>query len=84
MIEVFKTNVTDPDHAKMLIDLIRATFRGYNANFDLEDCDKILRVTSSRGFVQVSRLLGLVRNSGFEADVLSDEQPVDDVFQLLK
>ena len=49
MVEVFKTNVKDPHHAAMLIDCIHKSFDGYNANFDLEDCDKILRVKSASG-----------------------------------
>lgn len=84
MVEVFKTNVKDPDHAKMLVGLIHTTFVDYSANFDLEDCDKILRVTSSRGFLEVSTLLRIVKSFGFEAEVLSDEQPVNDAFQVLK
>ena len=46
MIEVFKTNVNKPAQAEQLVQLIQQTFAGYNANFDLEDCDRILRIKS--------------------------------------
>ena len=81
IIEVFKTNVRYPDHAKMLIDQIHETFIDYTANFDLEDCDKILRVESSKGFIQVPRLISLFKKFGFDAEVLSDDIPVNEVLQ---
>lgn len=75
MVEVFRTNVKDPDHAKMLVDQIHAMFRAYTANFDLEDCDKILRVVSSDRFIQTSLLMDLLNNHGFHAEVLPDDLP---------
>jgi hypothetical protein len=73
MIEVFKTNVTNQDHANRLIDQIHNTYRDYKANFDLEDCDRILRVKCMTGSVQPSLLIGLLKDSGFRAEVLPDE-----------
>lgn len=70
MIEVFKTNVKDRDHANMLVDQIHKTFGDYNANFDLEDCDKILRVKCATGSVQPSLLINLLEDHGFSAEVL--------------
>lgn len=49
MIEVFRTNVQDPNHAIMLVSQINKTFDGYVANFDLEDCDNVLRVKFQAG-----------------------------------
>ena len=72
MVEVFKTDVTSQDHADRLIDEIHHTCRGYKANFDLEDCDRILRVKSFSGKVQASLLIDLLKDSGFSAEVLPD------------
>ena len=47
MIEVFKTNVRARSHANMLVGQIHKVFNGYEANFDLDDCDKVLRIESS-------------------------------------
>jgi hypothetical protein len=52
MIEVFKTDVPDREKAKRLIEEIHKTFAGYKANFDLDDCDKVLRVVSSAGDIE--------------------------------
>jgi hypothetical protein len=77
MIEVFKTNVSDRPHAIRVIELIQRNFIGYKANFDLEDCDKILRVKSTVGPVQSSLLIDLLRAQGYAAEVLTDELPVE-------
>lgn len=70
MIEVFKTNVTDREVANMLLDQIHLTFIGYHANFDLEDCDKILRVCFDSGAVQPSLIISLLKYFKYDAEVL--------------
>jgi hypothetical protein len=76
MIEVFKTNVENHDQAIMLLDRIHQAFADYKANFDLQDCDKILRVKSS-AHVQADCLINVLKDFGFHAEVLPDErQPV--------
>ena len=72
MVEVFKTDVRDRDQANSLIDRIHKTFINYKANFDLEDCDRILRVQSSAGSVRVTLLIELSRDLGINAEVLPD------------
>ena len=71
MIEVFKTNVRQAAHAKMVIHEIHHKFKEFQANFDLEDCDHILRVKSS-SVIQSSSLVGLLAGLGFFAEVLPD------------
>ncbi len=75
MVEVFKTNVSDTHHANMLVEQIHKTFAGYKANFDLEDCDNILRVVSTKGLIQPSVVINLLENYGFTAEVLPDDCP---------
>jgi hypothetical protein len=75
MVEVFKTDVKDRDHADMLVDEIHKTFCDYTANFDLDDCDRILRVKSTAGNIQASSLIGLLNDCGFHAEVLPDDSP---------
>ena len=75
MVEVFKTNVNDRRHADRLIDQIHIAFSDYKANFDLEDCDRILRVKSASGSIQPSLLIGLLKHLGFHAEVLTDDNP---------
>ena len=73
-VEVFKTNVLRPDDAKTLVDEIHASFRCCMANFDLEDCDRILRIASQVP-IEIPALIGLLNDRGFEAEVLSDDIP---------
>jgi hypothetical protein len=72
MVEVFKTNVHEQRHATMLLDSIHAKFAEYAANFDLEDCDRILRVKCA-GHIPPQDLISLLYDHGFEASVLPDE-----------
>jgi hypothetical protein len=73
MVEVFKTNVADDNTADHLVDQIHRKFDGYHANFDLEDCDLILRVENFSGDVEAFQITDLVKENGFEAEILVDE-----------
>lgn len=75
MIEVFKTNVENYDQAIILLDHIHQTFADYKANFDLQDCDNILRV-KSRSFVEADCLINFLKDFGIHAEVLPDDQQV--------
>ena len=75
MIEVFKTDVDDSKYADILVEHIQRIFYGYQANFDLQDCDKILRVKSVTGIVNSDHLIKMLNRFGFYAEVLQDEYP---------
>ena len=75
MIEVFKTNVDQQQHANMLTEQIHAFFSGYRANFDLWDCDRVLRVKSGAGQVEPSLVIALLQKFGFHAEILPDILP---------
>jgi hypothetical protein len=70
MVEVFKTNVDDPTCASWLVALIHKKLPAYRANFDLEDCDRILRVKSNTTSVCAATLILILKELGFEAEVL--------------
>ena len=72
MVEVFKTNITDRRLAIFLVAEIRKRFSEYTANFDLEDCDRILRVKSS-GTIEPSGVINLLINFGCCADILTGD-----------
>lgn len=73
-VQVFKTNVETVEQAERLIRLITETFPEYTVNFDLDDCDRILRVQAS-GIIRESSLLTLLHTTGFDAAILADEIP---------
>lgn len=75
MVEVFKTNVDNDDQASLLIARIHETFADYTAGFDLDDCDRILRVKSSTGSIQPLAVIRLLKKFGFDAEVLPDDKP---------
>ena len=75
MVEVFKTNVKVYRHATLLVREIMQCFDAYEANFDLEDCDKILRVQCTEGYIQPEPLIDLLKDFGFHAEVLREHEP---------
>jgi len=75
IIEVFKTNVTEQQEATLLLHHIHKNFINYSANFDLEDCDNILRIKSKSGWIEPSFVIKLLNQFGFDAEVLPDELP---------
>lgn len=70
-VEVFKTNVADPERAKWIVDQIERNFTNCKVNFDLDDCDRILRV-AFEGKIQSDQLIDLLKTVGCTAEVLPD------------
>lgn len=75
MVEVFITDVKGQREAQILLERIHVAFTGYKANFDLEDCDRILRVLSATGCVESRRIIRLLKDLGCHAEVLPDIIP---------
>jgi len=72
MIEVLKTDVRDPEDANKLILEIDSSFPGCTANFDLTDCDRILRIKHPPT-VDPVLFIELLGRFGYQAEVLSDK-----------
>ena len=68
MIEVFKTDVHEAEVAEKLLTMLQLHFPESRINFDLEDCDKILRVAG--GNFNAGRVAALVNAHGFECLML--------------
>jgi len=79
MIEVFKTNVQEQKHAAAIVNEIHEQLNNCHANFDLQDCDNILRVKSASGEVPVTMLFEIVNKYGYRAEVLPEDVPVMDL-----
>ena len=69
MVEIFKTNVKRIDEAKRLIRRIEQHFPNYKTNFDLSDCDKILRVQGEN--ILVKELTEFLILSKLRVEILS-------------
>ncbi len=70
-IEVFKTNVVKKREAKQLVEEMATRFPEYRINFDLEDCDKILRVENRKGKVKTTFIINLLKSRHIECEVLN-------------
>jgi len=68
MVEVFKTNVQKKTQSKMLLCILSEAFPSFRINFDLSDCDKVLRVEGDD--IEAVRIMILVKESGFSCEVL--------------
>lgn len=75
IVEVFRTNVATPLEASALIDLVQHTFPRYMATFDLEDCDRILRIATTDQPIRTAALISLLKNAGVHIEILPDEIP---------
>ena len=72
MIEVFITNVVEKSEADLLVEQIENSFSDYKANFDLEDCDRILRIKSGSGEVDAARVINYLSLFGYTISKLPD------------
>lgn len=73
MVEVFKTNVIDAVAAQKIIDQIHENFTHYQANFALDDCDKILRINCLDACISPTEIIDIVAAHGFIATILVDD-----------
>ena len=72
MVEIFKTNVQHRSQANGIITLIQAQFTDYQATFDLEDCDCVLRISTVSEPVSAEHIIQIIAAFGFHAELLQD------------
>jgi hypothetical protein len=70
IIEVFKTNVNSIEDAHDLVALIHCNFLEVKANFDLNDCDRILRVEAC--IEVIGSIPDFMKENGYECFALPD------------
>jgi len=68
MVQIFRTNIQEVDVANEMIQKLLQHFPTYLINFDLEDCDNILRVKGSN--ISLEKIISLLHKNGYECDVL--------------
>ncbi len=69
MVEVFKTNIEEHLQAENVISLLAVSFPECKINFDLEDCDKILRLEGTA--FSSEEIIGLLKAKGFNCEPLN-------------
>jgi hypothetical protein len=72
MIAVFKTNVAKTSKAKIIVNKLQEIFPDALVNFDLQDCDRILRVESAMMEFEIHQVLGLMEQEGLFCEMLND------------
>lgn len=73
MIEVLRTNVQSEITARYLVGIIQSQYPDQRVNFDLNDCDRILRIQSA--CPRLEAIIHLLNKEGFQAELLPDEIP---------
>ncbi len=68
MVEVFKTNVEEIAESKLIIGQLLAHFPHNKINFDLSDCDRILRVEGEN--ICPETIMQLLSSGGYHCEVL--------------
>ncbi len=68
MVEVFKTDIQKKTQIKKLLCILSEAFPSFKINFDLSDCDKVLRVKGDN--VEALRIMILVKEYGFKCEIL--------------
>jgi hypothetical protein len=68
MVEIFKTNVQNICQAKELEVILLQFFPGNKINFDLDDCDKILRIEGEN--LMTMKVMMLIKEYGFVCNLL--------------
>jgi hypothetical protein len=68
MVEVFKTNVRNTREAKRVIQKLAEEFPKHKINFDLSDCDRILRIQGNDIFER--KIISIVRSLNYNCEML--------------
>jgi hypothetical protein len=70
LVEVFKTNVQHKQQAEVLLNALLHAFPLLDTHFDLDDCDKVLRVEGM--LIEPDIIIGLLNTHGFQCTILPE------------
>lgn len=70
MVEVFKTNINSRRLANKIQNCLEEAFPGHSINFDLDDCDRILRIESES--LNCEQIINIVMKYGISITILED------------
>jgi tRNA G26 N,N-dimethylase Trm1 len=68
IVEVFKTNVHDAAEAAILIALLQKHITNSSVNFDLDDCDKVLRIKGLD--ISQQLVVDILEDQGYKCQLL--------------
>ncbi len=67
MVEVFKTNVQNKIQGEQILKALKKKFPQLKINFDLQDCDKILRVDGKN--IPVKEIIRILKSKKWQCEV---------------
>jgi len=70
IVQVFKTDVQDQLVARRIILFLQQSFSHCRINFDLDDCDRILRIESQRESIADTKIQLLMASYGHHCEPL--------------
>ena len=68
MVEIFKTDVSKKTKAKYILSTLQNEFPQLKINFDLDDCDKILRVEGN--IISVEKIISMMQKQNYICELL--------------
>lgn len=69
MVEVFKTNVNEESISNEIHYSIMKCFPNSTINFDLQDCDKILRIEAEQ--INSTQVISILSELGYNCEILN-------------
>jgi hypothetical protein len=72
MVEIFKTNVKNKQLANKVLKALQYSLPGCCFNFDLDDCDRILRAQSEGGLIEINMIIQIVEEHRIGITLLED------------
>ena len=72
MVEIFKTNVKSKKLANRVLKALRSDVPACNFNFDLEDCDRILRAQCDCIHIEIMKIIQIVKDHSIEVSLLEE------------
>lgn len=70
IVEVFKTNVKSTDVAQFAIQKLKEVLPDAKINFDLDDCDHILRIEALRSEIELDAIVHYAKKMNIEIEAL--------------
>lgn len=68
MVEIFKTDLQTKEQSQEVLKILLNKFPKFQINFDLEDCDKILRVQGKQ--IEPNEITNLLNKNGYKCELL--------------
>ena len=70
MAEIFKTNISDKEEVDKVIRLFQSSWQHLQVSFDLDDCDRILRVESKGEPIDPQKLVEFLALHRLEVELI--------------